>query len=203
MLQPRAFSFYEQLRLSNGSCSDTAIDRKLLELIPGALNVTTAHPVSDRNGTDRWIEHKRGTHLSVDIKNRTKDYGKDDLALEVWSVDRRIVGWTRDESKRTDFIFWWWQDTHRYHLVPFVPLCAAMQQHWQEWYEEYDHRPQWTREHGGYLSECVFVPRNIVWREMYKFSTGFLDPFVDDQLPRPGPQPEHTGMFQHYGKRQA
>ncbi len=170
---PLSTSFSEQLARSHGS--DNAIEAILLANIPGAVAVHKSHKTNDRKGTDFWVELSSGTHLSVDVKVRAEDWSAkeepdaaDDLALETWSVvEQRKIGWTRDETKRTEYVLWYWQDTGRWCLLPFPMLCHVFRQNWQTWSQQYDTHRQFTREYGGYHSECVFVPREAVWDEIY------------------------------------
>lgn len=145
----------------------------ILENIPGALTVTRAHEINDRNGTDFWVEHCTGRHLSIDLKSRRIDYKKDDLALETWSViEKEKVGWTRDETKRCDYIMWFWQDTKRWAIVPFPLLCRVFIANWMQWREEFKWARQETTDKGVYHSECVFVPRRQIWAAIYRRYSG-------------------------------
>ena len=172
------YSFGDQLAMSQGVAVNNDVAAILLQAIPGAVAVQPAHQTNDRQGTDYWVEHARGTHLSVDVKVRKEDYAAkpepdraDDLALETWSVVRKKIGWTRDPSKRTDFILWWWKTTGRWCLLPFPMLCQAFQEKWHEWSACYETHRQYTPEY-GYQSECVFVPRLVVWDAIYHQYSG-------------------------------
>lgn len=180
---PREYGFDEQLQMSQGICTTKNIAEILLANVPGALSVAAATRNDDRNGTDYWIHHARGKPYSIDIKVRAEDYATkpepfaaDDLALESWSVvEQGIVGWSRNPKKMTDYILWYWQDSGRWCLVPFVMLCAVMEGKWQEWRNQYKTRQQSTPSNrGGYHSECIFVPRREVWAEIYKRFSGSL-----------------------------
>ena len=113
-----------------------------------------------------------GNHLSVDVKIRAQDWSvkdepdrADDLALEIWSVcEKKIQGWTRDESKRTDYVLWYWSDTGRWCMIPFAMLCQAFREHWEAWSQEFRTATQRT---GNYHSNCVFVPRRTIWNAIY------------------------------------
>lgn len=171
------YDFHEQLEMSQGHSSNDDIRDIILEVIPGAVNVYPAHLSNDKNGTDWWVEHISGRHLSVDCKVRTKDFSsnpkKDDLALESWSVVGKKIGWTRDTSKRTDYILWFWVDTGRFCLLPFHMLCKVYSDHWQDWRSKYQTDQQFTpNQNGGYFSECTFVPRRLVWEKIYKVYSG-------------------------------
>lgn len=140
----------------------------LLAELPGAQDVEPAAKSDDQDGTDQWVRMANHS-ISVDVKARRVDFlahGKDDLALETWSVvEDSIVGWTRNGEKRTDMILWYWADSRRFCLVPFRPLCRVFQIYWQMWSQQYAPlcRQITTRRNGSiYHSECVFVPRSVV-----------------------------------------
>lgn len=147
--------------------------------IPGACKAFSAHEANDRNGTDWWVEHRSGRFLSIDCKVREVDWAathprEDDLALETWSVvEKRVVGWTRNGNKRSDYILWLWMDTGRWCLVPFPMLCRVMELYWQRWVHYYKTRQQFTKAR-NYHSECVFVPRREVWAKIYSAYAGRL-----------------------------
>jgi len=158
--------------MSQGVVAGAAVRDILLANIPGSIDAREAGEADDRNGTDWWVDRTRGHPLGIDVKVRAKDWllhGEDDLALETWSnVEAGRVGWTRDMSKQTDFILWWWKETGRWCLIPFHMLCAIMLERWATWAEIYKTARQKTPTgNGGYHSECVFVPRVVVWREIY------------------------------------
>jgi hypothetical protein len=174
MPPPREYDFDERMAMSQGHVQHADVRAILLANIPGALNVTVAHTVNDRTGVDYWVEMP-GRHLSVDAKVREMDYaleGKDDLALETWSViEKRVIGWTRNPDKRTDYILWLWKPTGRFCLLPFPMLCAVFTRYWQEWDRKYFNRKQKTPER-NYHSACVFVPRILVWRSIHDMYGG-------------------------------
>lgn len=173
---PRQYDFDDRLAMSHGVSENAEISSILIENIPGALNAYQSHTRNDKQGTDWWVEHCTSRHLSVDCKVRSQDYslkGHDDLALESWSViEANRVGWTRDDNKRSDYILWLWTDTKRWCLIPFPMLCSVMIDHWEQWRKDYKFARQHTPSGmNGYHSECIFVPRKIVWRAIFnKFS---------------------------------
>lgn len=77
-----------------------------------------------------------------------------------------MVGWTCDTGKDTDYVLWDWTDTGRHWLVPFLPLCCAMQDNWIEWSREYKTAQQRTADGSGngWTSEVIFVPRSVLAR---------------------------------------
>lgn len=180
---PREYGFEERLQMSQGICTSKDIAVILLANVPGAISVQKAGRTDDRNGTDYWVHHARGEPYSIDVKVRDEDWAykprpntADDLALETWSVvEKEIVGWTRNSSKMTDYVLWFWQDSGRWCLIPFSMLCAVFEQSWQDWSAQFKTCRQFTRWNGGgYHSECVFVPRREVWAAIYRRFGGSL-----------------------------
>lgn len=169
------YDFSQQLVMSNGVATNSDVTNILLSSIPGAISIQRATLDDDRSGVDWWVERKCGRPLGVDAKVREKDWtakGEDDLALETWSVvERRVQGWTRNHDKKTDYILWLWQDTGRWCLVPFTLLCAVFQTNWERWASQYKCCQQYTRDR-DYHSECVFVPRRVVWSSIYQTFSG-------------------------------
>ena len=174
-----SYGFQERLVMSEGVAGNTVVEDVIMANIPGACHVYRAHLSNDRQGTDYWVELANGNHLSVDVKSRSEDWATkppplraDDLALETWSVvEKRVVGWTRDAKKRTDYVLWFWQDTGRWCLIPFPMLCGVFSDKWQEWASMYKTRKQYTPGR-DYHSECVFVPRKEVWAAIYRKYSG-------------------------------
>jgi len=182
MQMVKSYTFSERFAMSQGQCAGMDVSDILLAHIPGALEVHKASSQDDRKGTDWWVAHKSGKRLSIDAKVREQDYSvhpnptqrADDLALETYSVcEKEIPGWTRDASKTTDYVLWFWVDTARWCLLPFCMLCAVFQEHWQAWRQQYKRATQHTKERDRqWHSECVFVPRRLVWAEIYKRFAG-------------------------------
>lgn len=174
-MNARVFSFKDQLVISTGTSANPAIGAVLLDVMPGALRAMQALEVNDRQGIDWWLEMKSGERVGIDCKVREDDpkprFGKDDLALETWSVvEKKIIGWTLDETKRTDYVLWLWKDTGRWCVVPFRLLVRAFKAKKDEWCRLYKVARQSTE--GRYQSECVFVDRAEVFREIYRQSNG-------------------------------
>lgn len=170
------YDMQERLFFSNGHAPTTdAVMNIIKNRIPGCLLVEKAPAQNDRCGADYIVRRVANLNLTVDLKLRDKDWsvnGEDDLALETWSViDPPKIGWTRDFRKQTDFVLWHWRDTGRFFLLPFPPLCAVFQKHWQLWRLQYKCREQSSR---TWRSECVFVPRLKVIEEINRWSNGKL-----------------------------
>jgi len=160
-----------------------ALGEMLVNAIPGGLRAIQALPVNDRQGVDWWVETAAGERVGVDCKIREVDplqkFGKDDLALETWSViENNTVGWTLNDTKRTDYVLWIWKDTGRWCLVPFLLLVRAFKANKEKWIQKFQVAKQNTE--GKYHSECVFVPRKEVWREIYRQSHGAMKPTTDN-----------------------
>ncbi len=169
------YDFHERLAMSSGTAAVADVRAVLLDNIPGALSVTPAATANDKQGIDWWVELSTAKHLAVDAKVRDQDWAakrpdEDDLALESWSVvEKNIPGWTREPSKKCDYVLWLWKDTGRFCLLPFPMLCHVFTLHWQAWRQQFKTRQQFTpRTNGGYHSECVFVPRRVIWAEIYR-----------------------------------
>lgn len=169
---PHVYRFDERLAMSHGVDAHLSVETILWREIPGAEAVYPASKDEDHHGTDWWVEIN-GHRLSVDCKVREEDWalkGEDDLAIEIWSViEQHRVGWSRDPQKRANYILWLWKDTGRWCLVPFLMLCAVTIEHWETWQARYRTAVQYTTsERGNWHSQCIFVPRLEVWREIYR-----------------------------------
>lgn len=167
---PLSYDFADELRMSQDESSNGRIEVILMNNIPGALRAFQAHQKNDRqHGIDWWVELASGRFMGIDCKIRKQDYaarGHDDLALETWSVVEKLIpGWTRVESKKTEYILWLWMETGRWTLIPFPMLCQVFSNYWQSWRKQYKTKTQATIWNGtvAYHSECVFVPRTVVW----------------------------------------
>lgn len=168
---PRDYDFHDQLRMSSDATASSDVASVLLKQIPGAVSVERATAWEDRHGTDYWVTLRSGKRVSVDAKVRKADRYDDDLALETWSVvEQKVVGWTRNPLKQTDYVLWLWKDTGRWRLVPFLMLCAAFEKRWQIWSIVHQTAQQRTTRRDGthYHSECVFVPTRDIWEAIYR-----------------------------------
>lgn len=177
----KEFDFAECHQMSSGIAVNADVQQVLLDCLPGSLNAYPAAPANDRIGIDWWVEMPNGKHFAIDVKVRKEDWAathpnEDDLALETWSVvENRKIGWTRDTFKRCDYVLWLWVDTKRYCLIPFPMLCKVFATNWREWSQRFKVKQQKTRGLGpDYHSECVFVPRHLIWAEIYRNFGGQL-----------------------------
>lgn len=167
--------FKSDLLYSEGVIDTVSDLPKILKSrIPAFESVEHATINEDRGGTDYWIHRSPPLPpLSLDVKTRREDFGKDDLALETFSVIPNIPGWTRDSNKRTDFILWFWEDSRRFLLVPFPPLCYVFSKRWQQWRAEFGAR---TNDSGNWHSEWVPVPVTVLFEALRAWSNGQLQP---------------------------
>lgn len=171
----KAFDFAEQLAWSQFVAeTDDSLLAILRSRIPRCVDVLKANEEEDRSGTDYWAVRDGGLRsLSIDLKARADDpierWGRDDVALEVWSDIGRKPGWSRDTAKATDYILWFWQPTHRFLLVPFHPLCETFRRYWQSWTDEYRCATQTSN---GWQSQCVFVPRLVLLGKLQDWMNG-------------------------------
>lgn len=175
MTESQQYDFGDNMRMSQGCAVNTSVSDILIDNVPGVFEARLAPSRQDKNGTDWFLHRENGKPLRVDCKVRREDWSikdkpEDDLALETWSViEDRVLGWTRDATKETDYILWLWKDTGRWCLIPFPLLCQVFQSKWEEWRSAFKTRQQETPWRGGsYHSECVFVPRSIVWKAIYQ-----------------------------------
>ncbi len=161
----------------------------LLNRIPGAIKVEKATPNEDRHGTDYWVTTKTGNRRSIDVKTRAKEDPelRDDLTLELWSViQRKVIGWTLDETKETDYILFHWKESGRSCLMSFPELRAVFIKYHTFWNDPIARHKagrsmpcptsiQGTSEFGGYNSQCIYVPRNEVFEALIAdFGGGYL-----------------------------
>jgi hypothetical protein len=181
---PREFCFRNELSFSQKQSVVDAVGRILVDAFSGVADVVPSKVWDDRRGVDFWVERNGAPRLRVDCKIRRKDwqrYGRDDIALEIWSdVERGVVGWTGDTAKHADFILWIWLDTGRWELIPFAPLQRAFRRHGRRWSsDEQNVARQRTTENGRtWESECVFVPREMLWSDIRNETSGCIGPVV-------------------------
>jgi len=131
---------------------------------------TVSGSEEDKIGIDYWVILQNKKRLAVDAKVREIDYLKKDVALETWSIiENKKVGWTLDSEKKTDYIIWFWKDTASWCLFPFQLLKKVFEDKKDEWRASYRHAIQKSDENSQeWHSECIFVPKEIIWQEITK-----------------------------------
>ena len=123
------YPFHQKLNQAN-SVDVKLLDKVLDNFLPNALALHRSNEANDRIGIDYFLENHKGHITNIDMKIREKDFGKDDLALEIWQCQRReIIGWSRDYRKQTDYVCWIFEDTKKICMLPFLPLVAVVNAH--------------------------------------------------------------------------
>lgn len=169
------YDFTTELSRTQRDSSDLVVKDLLLKMFPGATSARSTTLIEDRSGIDISLLYGK-RELSFDVKFRDLDpvdrYGIDDLALETWSVvETSKVGWTRDSSKRSDYVLWYFTSSGRWALLPFPLLCTIFSENWQKWRNQYRHAVQESNK-GEWHSECVFVPQQVIWDAILARFTG-------------------------------
>jgi len=179
--EPRYYEFREKHQKSQQF--QAYLERIIRSRWPNVQRIEQASERCDKDGTDYWVYLSSGNKYSIDLKVREQDYAKkprphggDDLALETWSVIPKQgnpgkIGWTRDITKRTDYVVWYWIDTQRFFIVSFPILCRIFRKHWNQWREQYKTAPQNS---GAWKSECTFVPRSLLEEKIRTWGHGRL-----------------------------
>ena len=192
MIQQRIFDFEEQLIISEGISDRHDIEQIIRCSIPYVVKVEQANLSDDMSGIDYWVTLESGRRLGIDTKVRTEDWRKrfniDDVALETHSKIERDekgnvtaggkIGWTRNVKKKTDYILFIWDETGRYLCLPFPWLCNIFTENWEQWSKMYKRRSQFSKGLDGsrWESECVFVPRKLLWNKVCHDFAGTYSP---------------------------
>lgn len=164
----RTFGFSEQLKMSESQIEKHK--QIILSRFPNAIKIERANLSDDKKGIDYFITLQSKLIQRVDAKIRKEDWlakhpNEDDVALETWSKIGEKIGWTRDPNKQTDWIMFLWEDTERSWFIPFPYLYKAFVENGRKWKKKYRTEIQDTRE--GWKSECVFVPRRVIFDTIY------------------------------------
>ncbi len=166
------YEFEKQLALSQAESSNGNVGEILTSTIPTAVRSRPANLKQDKQGIDWFVELGSGKEVGVDVKVRAKDcqdFGNDDVLLETWSkFKEQKIGWTLDERKQCDYIFYLWADTGRWMLIPFVLLLKVFRKNQARWTQEYGEKQTSTTNNGGWTTKFVCVPRRELWAEVYK-----------------------------------
>lgn len=178
---PYVYDFDDRLDMSRDPKQQ--IMERLKASIAGATEVRFALNIEQRRGLNYWVTLESGDVIGVDVHVREEDWletrGYDDLALETWSViDPPIPGWTRDPKRPADYVFWLWRDSGRWLITSMPLLRTAFIQHWENWRGRYPKYVQKTHMKTGksYKSECIFVPRPVVFAAMDSIFRGDPQP---------------------------
>jgi len=176
----KVHEFTDLMKFSEGVDTESGILDHILDSIPGASRIVRATKEEDKNGTDYWIHREhRLPSVSVDVKHRTvcpiEKWGSNDACIETCSVykngKREKIGWTLDETKRTDLVVYTWPASNgrRYWIAPFPLLCKAAQQNWKEWRREYGEYP--ANNH-GYQTFSIYPLISVIEEAMNSLRSG-------------------------------
>ena len=158
---------------------DLSVNKKIASKLRTYLNDRGYNIVSwkpgteaeDRSGCDLWLNTSDGSRIAVDLKIRSKDYGKEDVALENVSVgdefmrNIKSIGWTLNTDKITDLVCWYWKDTDELFVVGFKLLVRAFKVNMKAWKTNYGERINSTTSRGHkYYSKFICVPKAEVKR---------------------------------------
>lgn len=89
-----------------------------------------------RRGADKRIHLSDGQIVICDEKFRKKDYGKNDVLLEIWSDrDKRIKGWLLKKNSITDFIAYAVLPKSLCYMIPFKKLQQLFHQKKYDWHD--------------------------------------------------------------------
>ncbi len=123
---------------------------------PHCVGLKQASDSEDKQGCDFWLLRQRGSPIAIDVKFRSKDcrqFGSDDLCFELDSG--KVIGWSLDQRKTTDFIVWVWIDSGRAYVAPFAQALCIAAVNADRWRGVYGSRMVSNR---SYETEVVFVP---------------------------------------------
>lgn len=137
---------------------------KIKEILKKEFNaekVTKNEVKGDDLGVDYYV-YANGVEICVDVKvRRCKATDYQDVALETCSnVSTGKVGWTLNESSKTEYVLWLWSD-YNYFICPFRELRENFSRDYRTWiaiglYKVTEQRT------GNYLSQCIFVPVSTI-----------------------------------------
>lgn len=137
------------------------------------ISVRPSTREEERCGIDIVVMLRRGALVYVDIKTRRPGaqrywkHGEPEIPCEIWSVvEKRIIGWTLDESKLTDYVFipFHERDFHVAYLIPFQLQRIAFRSYYHQWIDRYGITIQRTTRPNKsvYCSQAVFVPASVL-----------------------------------------
>jgi hypothetical protein len=179
------YKFQDRLAFSRGKREQSDIET-LKSMIYGCASVRKTDIDTDKKGIDYIVTLHSGVEIFIDAKARSpgaSKYWKDEpeVALEIWSVVDKKVGWTLDQSKQTDFILFTFDpvDTDECWLVSFQLLRTAFSKNCGQWKKEYKLGKQ---DSGAWQSQCVFVPVSEVEQAIIQIShhTFLVDDLQDN-----------------------
>ena len=164
----------------------------------GTTNLKVATTQEDINGIDYWATISPTSKYSIDLKSREKDYGNNDVALELISKMNGCnkIGWTLDLKKQTDYILFFWRDTKRKVLFPFPILRKVFMDNKDYWMKKYEDNIKiqntLDKNTGEVLwrSQCIFIPLKLLWEKLKEYSVD-----VSDNCPELHKAIEHKNLM--------
>ena len=166
----------EKLEYSLGQ--QQAFDIALLKKhIPRCESIRKTDIEQDKSGVDYVATLAHGAEVLIDAKTRTPGSskywanGEAELALEVWSVIGKKVGWTLSTKTNVDYILYTFDksDWDKYYFLPFQSLRKAFHDNFHKWAKEYKQKKQSS---GGWESAAIFVPVSVVLQAMRETMEG-------------------------------
>lgn len=139
----------------------------LKQHIPRCQSIRKTDIEQDKSGVDYVATLANGAEVLIDAKTRTAGSSKywksneAELALEVWSVVNKKVGWTLNTASNVDYILYTFDksDWDKYYFLPFQLLRKAFHENFRRWKAEYEQKEQWS---DGWKSAAIFVPASVV-----------------------------------------
>jgi hypothetical protein len=168
------YDFTERLEFSRGTNEEKDIDI-LRKYIDGCVSVEKTNTEEDKKGIDYIATLRNGAKIKIDAKTRSENCSKywhngPELALETWSAipnkfNKGKVGWTLDEGKEVDLIFFKFypSDTDKLYLMSYQLLRMAFRRNYKVWKQKFKTDVQSSN---GWESQCIFVPAGTVLNSM-------------------------------------
>ena len=159
---------YWQEKLEHSLGQQQSFDFLLLKNhIPRCVSIRKTDVEQDKSSVDYVATLINGAEINIDAKTRMKGssrYWKGneaELALEVWSVVGKKVGWTLNTASNVDYILYTFDksDWSKYYFLPFQLLRKAFHDHFAEWKARYTLKEQRS---DGWKSAAIFVPVSVV-----------------------------------------
>lgn len=172
------FDFHQQKVMSERPEIKKAVYSALKGYFPELLQIHHAHLENDKRGIDFFLEFPHGKIETLDVKIRKADYALrgdvDNVCIELTSnMEAARIGWTFDDSKLTDWVLFYWEESERHSLHHFRQLRAVAAVNETDWRKRKKTARQKTQstQGGSYTSESLFISDRDLWAATYrKFS---------------------------------
>lgn len=170
----KTFDFHQQKAMSERPKIYAAVREAVRKQFPDVLAIHKAHVENDKRGIDYWLEFAGGKMETLDVKIREKDWAlrgdKDNICLELASDEGRgKPGWSLDETKLTDWVLFYWEESGHAEIYPARMVRGALQAKRKEWESTKKTAGQVTRtDMREYMSRSIFVSGRDIWRAMFE-----------------------------------